>query len=79
MDREIAGQPLWLWVTGAGIVILGYLYFRSHSSASSAPQDTGAPPTSTSSFKESIKDWQSPPTTHKTKKKKTGSGDGGGD
>lgn len=73
MDKEIAGQPLWLWGLGAVIVVGGYLYFRSHSSTSSSgtpSSGTGQGGTgkdvSQSSFKETIKDWQGAP----SKKKK---------
>ena len=34
MKKEIAGQPAWLWAVGAGLVIVGYLYFKSHSASS---------------------------------------------
>lgn len=70
MDKEVLGQPVWLWAAGAVVVIGGYLYFRSHSStASTSSSGTGqggtGKDTSQSSFKETIKNWQSSPTTHK--------------
>ena len=70
MDKEFAGQPLWLWLAGAGVVVLGYLYFKSHSSQPSQQAQTGGTgkSTSTSSFKEWIVQHQAPSTTHKTKK-----------
>ena len=68
MDKEFAGQPLWLWLVGAGIIVVGYLWFKSHSS-SQAPAQTGGTgkSTSTSSFKEWIVQHQAPSTTHKKK------------
>jgi hypothetical protein len=33
---EIFGQPVWLWLIGAGVVVVGVWYFKNHSS-SSAP------------------------------------------
>ena len=58
MKKEIAGQPVWLWATGAAVVIAGYLYFshRAKTASSSGQgqgQGTGAgKSTSSSSFKE---------------------------
>jgi hypothetical protein len=77
MDRELAGQPLWLWAVGAGVVVLGYLYFRSHSSttpASSSGQPAGGAgkSTETSSFKETITNLQGPPSPQHKKKKAKG-------
>lgn len=47
MDKEIAGQPMWVWLVGAGVVIVGYLYFKSRSSAAPATS-TSTPAASTS-------------------------------
>lgn len=74
MDKEIAGQPLWLWLAGAGVVVLGYLWFKSHSSSTSQPSGSSGqaqPSKSTSSFRETITDLQSAPTPSTKKKKPT--------
>lgn len=31
--KEIAGLPVWMWGVGGLAVVLGYLYFKSHSSS----------------------------------------------
>lgn len=73
MDKEVLGQPLWLWGLGAVIVVGGYLYFRSHQSSSSSGTPSAGTPggggksSSTSSFKEWITQHQGPP--HKKHKK----------
>ena len=36
MKDEVLGQPVWLWLVGAGIVIVGVWYFKNHSSSSAA-------------------------------------------
>jgi hypothetical protein len=71
MDKQLAGQPLWLWGLGAVIVVGGYLYFKSHSS-SSAQQPApggGGKSTSTSTFHETITNLQQPPSPGKKKTK----------
>ena len=75
MDKEVAGQPLWLWAVGAAVVIGGFLYFRSHgssaASSSGQPASGGSKSKDTSSFKETITNLQGPPAPgHKKKKKK---------
>lgn len=72
MKQEVAGQPLWLWAVGAVVIVGGYLYFRSHQSASSGTPSAGTPgsggkSSSTSSFKEWITQHQGPPHKHKKK------------
>ena len=63
MDKEIGGQPLWIWLVGAAVVIGGYLYIIHKSSSSSGQQPApGGTNKSTSTFSETIKDLQSPPT-----------------
>jgi|SRR6516162_7221230 hypothetical protein len=63
MKKEIAGQPAWLWAVGAGLVIVGYLYFKSHSASSSAPAGGGTPGggggggTATGGGQWSLKEW----------------------
>ena len=72
MDKQLAGQPLWLWGLGAVIVVGGYLYFKSRSSSSSqpsAPAGGGGKSTSTSTFKETITNLQGPPSPGKKKTK----------
>lgn len=73
MDKEIGGQPLWIWLVGAVVVVGGYLYFKSHRSAAAPtqPDSSTQPSTSTSSFRETITNLQSNP---KPKKKKTSGG-----
>lgn len=62
MDKEFAGQPLWIWLVGAVVVVGGYLYL-THGSKASAQQPAagGTPEKSTSTFSETIKDLQSNP------------------
>lgn len=74
MDKEIAGQPMWLWAVGAGVVILGYLYIK-HQQSSAAPSGQGSGSGGagkyhdTSSFKETITNLHGPPNPgHKRKK-----------
>jgi hypothetical protein len=75
LKKEVAGQPIWLWGVAAVVVVGGYLYIRSKSS-SAAPSagtgtGTGGGGKDTSSFKETIKDWQSSPTKPSPKPKPT--------
>jgi hypothetical protein len=72
MEKEIAGQPLWLWLVGAGIVVVGIWYFKSHSSSSSTQQQAPAP-VNTPGFTEFLTQHQGQPNP-KTKKQKGGSG-----
>lgn len=64
MKQEIAGQPVWLWLTAAGVVVVGYLWFK-HSQSSASSQPSGPPAKSTSSFQEWITQHQAPSKTHK--------------
>jgi hypothetical protein len=41
MGKEYGGIPLWMWLAGGGVVVLGYLYIRSHSAASSKSTGSG--------------------------------------
>lgn len=75
MDKEVAGQPLWLWAVGAVVIVGGFLYFRSHQS-SSATSGQGAGQsggggggkfTSRSSFQETITELHSHPSKHHKK------------
>ncbi len=57
MNKEVAGQPGWLWPVGAVVIVGGYLYFthRAKSASSATPGGTGqggGKSSSTSSFKE---------------------------
>lgn len=72
MKKELAGQPVWLWAAGAGVILLGYLYFRSHSSASSGQPSAGTPggggkSSATSTWKEWLVQHNAPSHTHKRK------------
>jgi hypothetical protein len=42
MQKEILGQPAWLWAVGAVVLVGGYLYLRSHSSSSASGQQKPA-------------------------------------
>ena len=33
---ELLGQPWWVWAAGAGAILLGYWYFKTHSSQAAA-------------------------------------------
>lgn len=67
MKKEIAGQPVWLWMLGAGAVVLGYLYFKSRSSQQPGQQggQGGRAGTATGGGQYSFKEWitqhQGPP------------------
>jgi hypothetical protein len=70
LKKEVAGQPIWLWGVAAVVVVGGYLYIRSRSSSATPSAGTstgggggGGGGKDTSSFRETIKDWQSSPTT----------------
>ena len=71
MGKEYGGVPLWMWLAGGGVVILGYLYIRSRQSGSGqggqGGQSSGAGKyTSTShmTLQETIKDLHSAPAPH---------------
>ena len=72
MDKEFAGQPLWLWLVGAGVVVVGIWWFTRHQSQGQSAAQTGGTgkSTSTSSFKEWITQHQAPSKTHKHPKPK---------
>lgn len=77
MDKEVFGQPVWLWGIGLVVVVGGYLYFRSHSASSSAPgtgqgQGGTGKDVSQSSFKEWITQHSAPSGTHKQPHKRGG-------
>lgn len=38
---ELLGQPWWVWAAGAGALVLGYLYLKSHQQQASTPQGAG--------------------------------------
>ena len=67
LKKQVAGQPLWLWAVGAGVVILGYLYFSHKASTSTAAPGSssgsghGKPGKDTTSINETIKDFQGSP------------------
>lgn len=74
--KEIAGIPWWIWATGAGTAIVGYLYFRhvqnsaASNSASATPAAASGTPVSSptglswSQFLLYIHDNQSSPAAH---------------
>jgi len=73
VKQELGGQPLWVWLAGAAVVVGGYLYFKHKSSASSstappAAGSGGGKSTSSSSFKETITELHSNP---KPRRKRT--------
>lgn len=39
LKEEFAGIPGWIWLTGAAVVVLGYLYLRHQSNASQGSAD----------------------------------------
>lgn len=39
LKEEIAGIPGWIWLVGAGVVVLGYLYLRHQSSSTQGSAD----------------------------------------
>jgi len=69
VKRELAGQPLWIWVVGAVVVVGGYLWFRhQQSTAATTPSAPGGGSgggggKDTSTVNEQIKEWQSAPHT----------------
>lgn len=40
-NGEFLGQPGWIWLAGAGVVVLGYLYLRAHPSTPASGSGTG--------------------------------------
>lgn len=70
MDKKFLGQPVWLWVVGAVVVVGGYLYLK-HKQPTPTGQPSGQRPNtagfvsptgwSTETFTRWIHDHQGPP------------------
>ena len=73
IHKEFLGQPAWLWAVGAVVIVGGYLYIKHQSSSASTSgsgtSGQGGQDKSSSNLKETITDWQSPPSNPKPGKK----------
>jgi hypothetical protein len=79
--KGFLGQPGWMWAVGAGVIVLAYLYLKSHQSPQQAGQGGGqgtggggrqggaGTGWTATSFTSWVTDHQGPPNPHKPKPK----------